>query len=187
MANLVPNVSFSSFYGLVPSPLRPSTPNDSERSTNRIRPSGSSSRLSSSDADEEVPLIRRSSHDTVTAYNQHFHDIDGEDIQPLVRRAPAQVQEAELQLSAECPHCSNQVVIKVPRYMMEVMGSGKARLEQELYAASTSGGAQLDAHRHWQDPPESTRDRVVRYSVRAATAFRNSRASRRIPYAIYPN
>lgn len=181
--SLVPNVSFGSLYGLVSSPLRPSTPNGDAPQT---RPLGnkplSQASTSDPDEDEHVPLIRRASHETVKEHDQHnfHHKSDSDDVQPLIRRAPALVQEAELQLSAECPHCSSQVVIKVPRYMMEVIGNGKARMGQELLAAS-SRGADIDFHghqQHWnQPPPETTRDRVVRYSVRAATAFRQSRVS----------
>lgn len=179
-----PNVSFQSLYGLVSSPLRPSTPNGDVPQTRLNNESRPSSQASTSDLDEDhVPLIRRNSHGTVKG--NHHHEFQNhqqatiDNTQPLIRRGPAVVQEAELQLSTECPNCSTQVVIKVPRYMMQVLGSGKARLEQGMMAASTPGNTVglhgQGPHPRWQQPPESTRDKVVRYSVRAATAFRESR------------
>lgn len=155
MSNLVQNMSFSSLYGLVSSPLRPSTPTGSTQQTESTRPSS-----------PEHELLRRESHETVTQ-------------KPLIRHSDsrrqlavaAPVQEAELQLSAECPHCANDVVIKVPRYMMQAMSSGQARVEQNLY---DSRQAWVE-HEHVQI--DSARDKVVAFAVAMATAFRESRVS----------
>ncbi|KAK4057282.1 hypothetical protein OIO90_001779 [Microbotryomycetes sp. JL221] len=182
-------MSFSSLYGLVPESLRPGTPNTSTQRQQQQQPSRNvrSGASEPDDVDDQTDeqyesqdyfqqqVIPSTSRTTARQTQQATNGVSTTKRSPMTTSS-SRIREAELQLSADCPHCNNEVVIKVPKYMMQAISAP---------AAATMGNDSDDGrysqhhlqHGHQSQSIQvvSTRDRVVNLAVKAAVAFRESR------------
>ncbi|KAK4051394.1 hypothetical protein OIV83_002878 [Microbotryomycetes sp. JL201] len=153
-------MSFSSLYGLVPNQLRPATPQSQHAAQRDV------AALQGDDSGEADTQIISSNERTATT-------VPHATTRSATMTAP-RVREAELQLSADCPHCSGEVVIKVPKYMMQAMApaAGRMTTPQDEFGYG-------HAHHHLvedrQQQADTMRERVVNLAVKAATAFKESR------------
>ncbi|KAM0789228.1 hypothetical protein ACM66B_000071 [Microbotryomycetes sp. NB124-2] len=159
-------MSFSSLYGLMPNAVRPANGDSQQQQQQRRHRDSDTDRH-----DDETQVISSSGNNTKSSVAMP-RAATATTTTSSMATAPAQrVREAELQLSADCPHCSNEVVIKVPKYMMQAMASPAAA------AGRIDQLADYHHHTHAGDnnQVDTTRERVVNLAVKAATAFKESR------------